>query len=204
MTEATDGSAYYARSVTDYYKADGRTVDYSKFVYYTGKLDFGTEGYDAGEIFLQGSAENTAFSVINELSFAYNTDTAGLNSYLGYAVTTGKTDYVPEFEYAAQYLCRQGAGSYAVVATDYGWHIMYCTFSFVSDGEGGVVSPYTFDASLKETEGTFSYLFYEAIVADRVSDYASTMQSEAIDTYSDCAVLYEDRYADLTGLDTAS
>ena len=204
VTEVTDGSAYYARSVTDYYKADGRTVDYSKFVYYTGKLDFGTDGYDAGEIFLQGSAENTAFSVINELSFAYNTDTAGLNSYLGYAVTTGKTDYVPEFEYAAQYLCRQGAGSYAVVATDYGWHIMYCTFSFVSDGEGGVVSPYTFDASLKETEGTFSYLFYEAIVADRVSDYASTMQSEAIDTYSDCAVLYEDRYADLTGLDTAS
>ena len=132
------------------------------------------------------------------------TDTAGLNSYLGYSITTGKTDYMAEFEYAAQYVCRLGAGNYAVVPTDYGWHIIYCTFSFVSDGKGGVQDPYTFDWSQIETEGAFSYLFYEALCSDLVSEYSSMFQSAAIDTYHDSAVVYEDRYADLTGLDTAS
>ena len=200
---AEDNTAYYNRSVADYYKADG-TVDYSKFVYYAGKVDFGANGFNANEMFLEGSAENVAYSVINELSFAYNTDTAGLNTYLGYSVTTGKTSYMAEFEYAAQLACRLGAGNYVVVPTDYGWHVIYCTFSFVSDGNGGVVDPYTFNWSDIEKEGTFSYYFYEALVADLVSDYASNMQSDAIDTYLDCAVVYEDRYADLSGLDTQS
>ena len=203
IVPAEDNTAYYNRSVADYYKADG-TVDYSKFVYYAGKVDFGANGFNANEMFLEGSAENVAYSVINELSFAYNTDTAGLNTYLGYSVTTGKTSYMAEFEYAAQLACRLGAGNYVVVPTDYGWHIIYCTFSFVSDGNGGVVDPYTFNWSDIEKEGTFSYYFYEALVADLVSDYASNMQSDAIDTYLDCAVVYEDRYADLSGLDTQS
>ncbi len=203
IVPAEDNTAYYNRSVADYYKADG-TVDYSKFVYYAGKVDFGANGFNANEMFLEGSAENVAYSVINELSFAYNTDTAGLNSYLGYSVTTGKTSYMAEFEYAAQLACRLGAGNYVVVPTDYGWHVIYCTFSFVSDGNGGVVDPYTFNWSDIEKEGTFSYYFYEALVADLVSDYASNMQSDAIDTYLDCAVVYEDRYADLSGLDTQS
>lgn len=202
VTPAADNTAYYSREVEDYYV--NNTVDYSKFIYYTGKVDFGTDGFNANEMFRAGSAENVAFSVMNELSFAYNTDTAGLNSYLGYSVTTGKTDYMAEFEYAAQYVCRLGAGNYAVVPTDYGWHIIYCTFSFVSDGEGGVQDPYTFDWSQIETEGTFSYLFYEALCSDLVSEYSSMFQSAAIDTYHDSAVVYEDRYADLTGLDTAS
>lgn len=203
IVPAEDNTAYYNRSVSEYYNADG-TVDYSKFVYYAGKVDFGTNGFDANEMFLEGSAENVAYSVINELSFAYNTDTAGLNSYLGYSVTTGRTRYMAEFEYAAQLACRLGAGNYVVVPTDYGWHVIYCTFSFVSDGNGGVVDPYTFNWSDIEKEGTFSYYFYEALVADLVSDYASNMQSDAIDTYLDCAVVYEDRYADLSGLDTQS
>ena len=141
---------------------------------------------------------------MNELSFAYNTDTAGLNDYFGYVISTGATDNVPEFEYAAQYVCRQGAGSYVVVPSDYGWHVIYCTFSFVADEEGNVIAPYTFNWDDRTTEGTFSYLFYEALCADLVSEYASIRQSNAIEDFKDCAVVYEDRYADLSGLDTAS
>lgn len=204
VSTVADNTAYYNRSVSDYYKADG-TVDYSKFVYYAGKVDFSANGgFNANNLFLEGSPENVAYSVMNELSFAYNTDTAGLNSYLGYSVTTGKTSYMAEFEYAAQLVCRLGAGNYVVVPTDYGWHIIYCTFSFVSDGEGGVVDPYTFDWNQIGTEGTFSYLFYEALVADLVSEYATNMQTYAIDTYLDCSVVYEDRYADLLNLDTTT
>ena len=202
-TFATDNTAYYSRNPSAYYNAD-KTVDYSKFVYYAGKVDFGTDGFNANEMFEEGTAENVAFSVINELSFAYNTDTAGLNSYLGYSVTTGKTSYMAEFEYAAQLACRLGAGSYVIVPTDYGWHIIYCTFSFVSDGEGGVADPYKLDWSQKDTEGTFSYLFYEALVADYVSDYANNLQSYAVDEFLDCATVYEDRYSDLLNLDLES
>lgn len=202
INAVADNTTYYNRSVSDYYTESG-AVDYSKFVYYAGQVNF-TNGFDANQFFLAGSAENVAYSVMNELSFAYNTDTAGLNDYFGYVISTGATDYVPEFEYAAQYVCRQGAGSYVVVPSDYGWHIIYCTFSFVADEEGNVIAPYTFNWGDRTTEGTFSYLFYEALCADLVSEYASIRQSNAIEDFKDCAVVYEDRYADLSGLDTAN
>ena len=202
INAVADNSTYYNRSVSDYYTESG-AVDYSKFVYYAGQVNF-TNGFDANQFFLAGSAENVAYSVMNELSFAYNTDTAGLNDYFGYVISTGATDYVPEFEYAAQYVCRQGAGSYVVVPSDYGWHVIYCTFSFVADEEGNVIAPYTFNLDDRATEGTFSYLFYEALCADLVSEYASIRQSNAIEDFKDCAVVYEDRYADLSGLDTAN
>ena len=202
INAVADNSTYYNRSVSDYYTESG-AVDYSKFVYYAGQVNF-TNGFDANQFFLAGSAENVAYSVMNELSFAYNTDTAGLNDYFGYVISTGATDYVPEFEYAAQYVCRQGAGSYVVVPSDYGWHVIYCTFSFVADEEGNVIAPYTFNWDDRASEGTFSYLFYEALCADLVSEYASIRQSNAIEDFKDCAVVYEDRYADLSGLDTAN
>ena len=202
INAVADNTTYYNRSVSDYYTESG-AVDYSKFVYYAGQVNF-TNGFDANQFFLAGSAENVAYSVMNELSFAYNTDTEGLNDYFGYVISTGATDYVPEFEYAAQYVCRQGAGSYVVVPSDYGWHVIYCTFSFVADEEGNVIAPYTFNWDDRATEGTFSYLFYEALCADLVSEYASIRQSNAIEDFKDCAVVYEDRYADLSGLDTAN
>ena len=161
-------------------------------------MDFGESGFNANEMFLAGSAENVVYSAINELSFAYNTDTAGLNTYLGYSVITGNTDYVDEFEYAAQYVCRLGAGSYVVVATDYGWHIIYCTFSFTEDN----LTPFSYDDAQKDVEGTFSNLFYEALRTDIVDQYTNVQRTKAINAYTSCATVYEDRYADLSGLDS--
>lgn len=212
-----DSESYYKQTYEDYYSTnedgtpDFGSVDYSKFIYYAGKVDFTSGGktspFNANELFLEGSAENVAYSVINELSFAYNTDTAGLNTYLGYSITIGKTDFVSEFEYAAQYVCRQGAGSYVVVPSDYGWHIIYCTFSYLrEDGasEEDSIVPFVYDDSLKDVEGTFSNLFYEALRADIVQQYQSLAQTNAINAYESCATVYEERYADLSGLDTAN
>ena len=196
VTTAADGSAYFERPASAYYNADN-TVDYSKFIYYAGKVDF-DGGFNANEMFLAGSAENVVYSAINELSFAYNTDTAGLNTYLGYSVITGNTDYVDEFEYAAQYVCRLGAGNYVVVATDYGWHIIYCTFSFTE----GNLTPFSYDDAQKDVEGTFSNLFYEALRTDIVDQYTNVQRTKAINAYTSCATVYEDRYADLSGLDS--
>ncbi len=202
ITPASDKEDYFTRAVQDYYKQDtdgNETVDQSKFIYYAGEVDFGG-GFNANEMFLAGSAENVVYSAINELSFAYNTDTAGLNTYLGYAVSIGDTDYVDEFEYAAQYVCKQGAGNYVVVATDYGWHIIYCTFSFMEDS----LEPFSYDDALKETEGTFSYLFYEALRADIAEQYTNVQQTKALNRYIDCKTLYEDRYQDLLSLDSSN
>ncbi len=184
-----------------YYAADGDghkagDVDYTKFVYGEGAVT-GNAPFDANKMFVRGSWENTAFSVINELSFAYNTDTAGLNTYLGYAVTPGKTDFVSEFEYAAQTVCEKGAGNFIVVPSDYGWHVIYCTFSFPEAG----VSPFTYVDGEKKEEGTFSYLFYENLKEQSVSTYTSNKQTQIVNTYMEtCSNKYEDRYADLTNL----
>ena len=190
--------AYYAQ--TQFYKDDAaHSVDYSKFVYYQGKVAFG-KTFDPNQMFVADTPENKAFSAINELSFAYNTDTAGLNSYLGYAVSVEKTDFVSEFEYAAQLACKEGAGSYVVVPSDYGWHIIYCTFSFVENGSGKI-EPFAFDWDEKDTEGTFSNLYYESICANATTRYTTIRQSYIINEYTQCATVYKDRYADLTGLD---
>ncbi len=205
-----EDSYYYTEDVTD---EDGTAhkkgeVDYGKFVYEMGKITsfkgdavFGEAApYNANELFLKDSAENTALSVINELSFAYNTDTAGLNTYLGYMVSPFKTSFVSEFEYAAQLAVRGGAGTYTVVPSDYGWHIIYCTFSFADSA--GKDSPYDFVWDDIEKEGTFSYRYYESLKSTTVANFASNMQTEAIIPFLEaCSTVYEERFADLLNLD---
>lgn len=197
LTEVTQTQNYYAPA-DGYYKADG-TVDYSKFVYRSGKVNWtaldGGASFDANKMFLAGSNENKALSVINELSFAYNTDTAGLNSYLGYAVTANKTSFVSEFEYAAQWAVQQGAGSYVIAPSDYGWHIIYCTFSFADNA-----APFAFDYSEKGTEGTFSYLFFEALKSNAATTYSSNKRSKIISAFVDGSSVYEKRYENLSNL----
>ncbi len=216
------GAEYYAQ--TDYYYgADGTSwdgssvkkgdVDYSKFIYAAGKItsfadefDNANTAFDANQIFLAGSAENKAMSVINELAFAYNTDTSCLNKYFGYSVTANKTSFVSEFEYAAQLAVKCGAGSYVVVPSDYGWHIMYCTFSFVDSVEesGSIRTPYKFDIAQKDLEGSFSNLFYEAIKANTASTDSSNRRSKIVSLYNDSYEIFEDRYKDLADLDKNS
>lgn len=183
--------SYYDKSLSDYYKEDG-TVDYSSFVYYKASVNELSD-FNANNVFVAGSDENNVMSMMNELSFAYNTDTAGLNSYLGYAVSPNSTDYMKEFEYAAQEAVRGGAGTIVVVPTDYGWHIIYCTFSYAGS------TPYTFDWNEIEEEGTFSNLYYEALKASNLTTYSSSRQSEIINSFNNdsCVTVYEKRYSDL-------
>lgn len=170
-------------------------VDYSSFLYYKAKVNE-LQSFNANAVYVAGSKENTVMSMINELSFAYNTDTAGLNTYRGYVVAPTDTDYVKEFEFAAQEAIRGGAGTITVAPSDYGWHIMYCTFSYDADG-----TPYEFDWNDIETEGSFSNLYYEAMKSSQLTSYASAVQRDVINRYnteaSGCVVRYESRYSDL-------
>lgn len=179
-----------------YDKAKDKFTDYSQFMYYTGQVQF-TEEFSAQNYFKANTQAYNAVSAFNELMFAYSTDTGCLNTYMGYVVSPYKTDFVGEFEYAAQYaIANLGVGGYVVCPSTYGWHIIYVSFVY----EGGEVYDGGFDASKKDEDGTFSQLYFEMVKNSYVDEYASQVQSRALEamTGDDTVTRYADRYADLT------
>lgn len=184
----------YARKAADFLDEDNG-IDYSKFVYYKGSVEV---DYNANTVFEKNSKAYKATSVINELSFAYNTDTGGLNSYLGYSVSAYDTNFVKEFEYAAKLAVENGVGSYVIAPSDYGWHIMYCSF-VMNEGE-----IYKFDWADKDTEGTFSYLFYEALKESTSGSSTQVFENKIINAYNNdsCVELFRERYKNYSSLET--
>lgn len=184
-------AAYYAQTAEDFY--NGSEVNYSKFLYYQGKAQIGE--FNANDVFVSGTAVNKAMSVVNELSFAYNTDTAGLNKYLGYSVSAYDTSFVKEFEFAAKAAVAGGVGTYTVAPSQYGWHVMYCTFSYSNQ------TPYALDYADIGREGSFSNLYYESLKSSTVDGYSAAMQTQIVNNYNSCVTVYEKRFADLKELD---
>lgn len=62
---------------------------------------------------------------INELLFAFSTDSGSLNTYKGYVIKPENTEYVKTFGDAGKALLQAGGSSYMVVASDYGYHFMF-------------------------------------------------------------------------------
>ncbi|MBE7077329.1 MAG: hypothetical protein E7377_01340 [Clostridiales bacterium] len=194
IVEVTEETATYNVAP---YKANGK-VDYSKFVRYTGKVDFGGDNAPA-DFFNKASKQYQALSAVNELMFAYSTDTGCLNTYMGYSVSPYGTNFVKEFEYAAQQVVKEGVGSFAVCATDYGWHIVYCSFAYTANGDAYGV----YDHNAKDTEGTFSNLFYESMKESAYTNYATEEQNRLLIEYDheDCVTRFPKAYKDLLELD---
>ncbi len=191
-----DTHPYYA--TTQYKELGAKDYDYSKFVYYEGKVNFTETQTNAG-FFNPETQQYKALSAVNELMFAYSTDTGCLNTYMGYSVSPYGTQFVKEFEYAAQEVVKKGVGSYMVCATDYGWHIVYCSFSYTANGDvyGGYVE------AERETEGTFSNLFYESVKESAYNNYSTEKQSKVLLEYNNDATVtrFQKRYQDLLDLD---
>lgn len=70
---------------------------------------------------------------MNELLFAFSTDSGSLNTYKGYVIKPENTEYVKTFGDAGKALLEEGGSSYKVVASDYGYHFMF--FSEVWNGD---------------------------------------------------------------------
>ena len=176
-------------------------VDYSNFVYRAGKVNVSSK---ASDYFKADTDLYKLLSYANELMFAYSTDTGCLNKYMGYSVSPYTTSYMKEFEYAAQQAVAGGVGSYAVCPTDYGWHIIITTFAYNFDEDVAGVDVYGgYNHAEKDVEGTFSYLFYEAIKSSVVSSYTTEVQSGVLKEYNveSCVTKYQSRYQDLLDLD---
>lgn len=210
--EPVSGKTFYTYEPSDFLNADGRTIDYSKAIYYTGQVA-GVSNVSAAEWMVKESVSHEAsvsyeaLSAFNELMFAYSTDTGCLNTYLGYSIISKEdaSSYVPEFEYAAQQAINAtndvglgGAGTYYVVGTDYGWHILYVSYVYT----GGLVYENGFEYAKRTKEGTFSYFFYQAMKDSAVEDFASEKQNYILtELENDTAVVvYKNRYSDLTSI----
>lgn len=188
-------SGYYDK--TDFMnKVDDKDeVDYSLFLYATGNvtgLDF-----KRGNLLNSTTDQYKAMSAVNELQFAYTTDTSVLSQYAGYSVSAYDTSYIKEFEYAAKYAVQKGAGNFAVCAGDYGWHLIYVTYTF----DGG--DTYTPDwANNIETEGTFENLFYEWCKSNALADVSTNRREKIINEYNKDSTVtkYQKRYQDLLDL----
>ncbi|MBR2441712.1 MAG: hypothetical protein IKB20_01375 [Clostridia bacterium] len=195
-----DTHDYY--TTTQYKKADGK-YDYSKFVYYEGQVNF-TETPTAAGFFNAETQQYKVLSAVNELMFAYSTDTGCLNTYMGYSVSPYGTQFVKEFEYAAQQVVKNGVGSYMVCATDYGWHIIYCSFAYKAGyigTEGDVYGGYV--ETDKDVEGTFSNLFYESVKESAYNNYANEKQNKVLLEFNNDTTVtrFQKRYQDLLDLD---
>lgn len=177
------------------YKVNG-VVDYSKFIYYTGKTKLDNTARSQF-FYAEDNDSYKAISAVNELMFAYSTDPGCLNSYMGYVVSPYKTDFVSEFEYAAQYAVKQGVGTYVVAPSDYGWHIIYVAFVYDADDSdvyGG------FKVEDVEKEGTFSNLFYESLKSTSATNYTTDAQNAVLNEYKTSATRFVSRYQDLLDL----
>lgn len=173
-----------------------KEVDYSNFVYRAGKVNVEA---NPGNYFKADTDLYKLLSYANELMFAYSTDTGCLNKYMGYSVSPYTTNYMKEFEYAAQKAVEGGVGSYVVCPTDYGWHIIITTFVYGEDGDvyGG------YKHAEKDVEGTFSYFFYESLKESVVNNYTTEIQNGVLKEYNTdaCVTKYPSRYQDLLDMD---
>ncbi len=130
---------------------------------------------------------------INELIFAFSTDTGSLNSYKGYTIN-GKTDfgsetYVEEYAAAARYLMTLGKSSYVVVGTEYGWHIMFLSEKITANTNYATLTEYlaslgettNFDQMLKDIrddkadlyEDSYLYTLQQAVASSNASSYVT-------------------------------
>ncbi|MDE6557604.1 MAG: hypothetical protein K2K39_00695 [Clostridia bacterium] len=190
--------------VADYYgedrvftkDGDDKEIDYSKLVYASGKVNVDTAKSD---MFVETTDRYKAMAAVNELQYAYTTDTGVLSQYIGYTVSAYTTSYIKEFEYAAQQAVREGVGSFKVCAGDYGWHLIYVTETFEAEG-GAAFGDVSFTVDRVEAEGTFENRYYNWLKDSEISKEASLRQQKILRLYntSEAVKVYESAYKDLT------
>ena len=172
---------------------------------------------------------------INELLFAFSTDSGSLNTYKGYSITPtpdpGKDEtYMQEFADAGRILLGMesdssvyngtlGNSSYIMVATDYGYHIMFYSEMFDTTYNYASLTAYldyaygekddwavelqnminTYDDY--EDKNHFLYVLLDSVASTKVNNELTRIQNKMLNDYvyndGNFVVKYESRYADL-------
>lgn len=97
------------------------------------------------------------------LIWAYGEDPGAFNSKIGYMcyAKPEESSFVEEYANASTALAKEDVGSYTIVATDYGYHVLFLVAKFDKVGINNEYIP-----GEKNVEGTFSYDFYKSVNED--------------------------------------
>ncbi len=147
-------------------------------------------------------------NAMKDLIYAFSTDPGSLTAYKGYMYSpfTSATTYVPEFADAAKALISAGAGSYTMVVTDYGVHIMVCTeviqpttakidqTKFINHINGQTTDLSAEDIAFIDN---FKKVKQDTLVEDYVAQKANSFVSKYLEEDSNATVFYKDNYKDL-------
>ena len=187
-------------------KDDKDKIDYSNLVYATGKVELPEQDKAKENMFLPTSLRYKAMSAVNELQYAYTTDTGVLSQYIGYTVSAYETSYIKEFEYAAQQATKMGVGAIKVCAGDYGWHVIYVTDTFSAAGgnvfNAGTTHSISFVKDRIEKEGTFENKFYNWVKDSTLKNETTQKQTEILQYFANDKTIIknEKAYKDLVEL----
>lgn len=160
---------------------------------------------------------------VKELIFAFSTDSGSLSNQNGYvikpAVDGGNSEeYVLTFAKAGRKLLESGSESYVIVASDYGYHVMFFAKKLEIKSadlkeylkkECGVADPEAYFADMMadyadfEDKDNYLYVLTDSIVSTAVSNAKTKKRNELVNKYryaeSGRVTVYADRYSDLVG-----
>ncbi len=193
------------------YRVDSlKTFDFDEFIEFMEEYVYG--GATVGE-----EVENYE-EKINELLFAFSTDPGSLNTYKGYVVSPDNHEnWVADFAKAGKELLELGGTNYKIVATDYGYHVLFFSEAFDLGGaetladylgmtEEEAKTTYAELLSKWDDEDLnkedFLYLFVDANVSSKVSARFTNYQNLVVNSLKDNGSrvkIYSDRYSDLVG-----
>ncbi|NLK17114.1 MAG: hypothetical protein GX304_01075 [Clostridiales bacterium] len=156
-----------------------------------------------------------------DLIFQYGTDPGMFNNAVDYLsmpkpAPGGSEKFVKEFAEAARDVVEKGEGSYVLVGTDYGWHIILCT-DVIAKGESDeleesvvdtinqkIAEGIKFDEIEKSIRETFTYKLYRAMRYEIKNSIFNETVEDILDMYkgedSNKVVKYMDRIADLLAI----
>lgn len=154
---------------------------------------------------------------VNELLFAFSTDPGSLNTDNGYIVKPtpdlGEDEtYMQEFADAGRTLLTMGGNSYIMVATDYGYHVMFYSQALSVDQNKATLSEYLGTgtdweakyndmlANWEDYDDSDDYLYNLAKLHMDVDNAYNNEQSKIINKYlydGTSVVKYSNTYQDL-------
>ncbi len=138
------------------------------------------------------------FDKLLDLTFVFSTDPGSLQKTYGYLYSpfTSASQYVKEFAEAGKALVEKGVGSYAIVGTDYGYHIMVCS-KIVEKSYDPQTDKDAFIADLTDKE-SLAYKFKQVKLDSVTENEVSKIANQFINSYMEDKVEYfEKTYGDL-------
>ncbi len=221
------------------YSATAKTMSLAEFVDMMEEYVYGNATLDYSQVASAGSYYKGAKfdgevveykAKMQELLFAFSTDSGSLNNENGYLIKppvdgADNEEYVLTFAEAGRKLLAMGGNSYIIVASDYGYHVMFFSEVYsVGTAVANNLTEYLNDRYVLDSNYTTWQEYYDAMMADwdeweetdnflyvlqdgltsaKITNEINVYEKNVSNTYmyekDGCVVKYEKAYEDLLG-----